>query len=181
MIGRSSLLKIVPGLLLICSTTACLHPEGPGAKTVAEKFGEPYQGFRSSPPELLDKNRRLDVFLGVPEETEEDESLDAPVEYKDVIYCVALNDEKRPLPEVFKLISEGPADKLIFIWGAPVSKKKQWWWDGITCEAKAIAVWHPKARRYIYFDVSYGTPVLKWRNIRRALKIVVEKGAKAAL
>lgn len=163
---------------LLFFTLSC-GPRGPGAKIVSEKFGEPYQGFRSSPPDLLDGNERLDIFLGVP--TDDTGNTSGPQDYKDVIYCVAQNEEERPLPEVHKLISEAPADKLIYIWGEPVTKKKDWWWDGVTCTAKAIAVWHPKARRYIYFDVSYGTPMWQWRHIRGALRAVVEKGVDVAL
>jgi len=162
--------------LILFSSTACFSPKGPGGKVLAQKFGEPYQGVRSSPPELAANHERLDIFLGVPVEVKEgEERLEEGRKFKKIIYCIAINEDKRPLPEVFKLIEKTPADKLIYIWGEPVTAKKGFWWDGVDCTALAIGVWHMKAERYLYYDLVYKDGI-RWRGL---LKHAVEKGAKA--
>lgn len=170
-------------LIPLSTVLACSTHTLPGAKAVAEEFGEPYQGFRSSPPDISKNGERLDIFLGVPEvlKEEDERPLDSPREFDEVVYCIAQNKNKEPLPEVHTLISSSPPDKLIYLWGVPMRKKRQWWWDGVTCVAQAIAVWHPKANRYIYFDLTYSIPIWQWTTIRRSLKIIVEKGVKSAL
>ncbi len=162
--------------LILC--TACAA-RGPGAKRLPETLGQPYQGVRAAAPDMPDGEKRLDIFLGVlPEETEP--RLEPEPEFENVIYCVALNEEKDPLPEVAALISVTPADKLIFVYGKPVTTKFGFWWDGVDCAAVAIGVWHPKARKYVYFDLSYGTPLWQWRFIRAALVKAVGNAADKA-
>lgn len=156
-----------------CKTTV------PGPKALSEELGRPYQGYRSAPPDLLDSEKRLDIFVGVL--SEEEIKLNERSNFKEVIYCIAQNEGVKPLPEVFKLINEHPNEKLIYIWGKPLSEKRKWWWSGVTCEAVAIAVWHNKAKKYIYFDLSYRTSIWQWATIQAALRKAVENAAKKAI
>ncbi len=165
-------------LILLCS--ACMTRGGPGAKRLPET-AVTYQGVRAAAPDMPDGAKRLDLFLGVLPETDERERLDAEPVFEKVIYCVAINPEKDPLPEVARLIEAAPADKLIFVYGKPVTEKLGFWWDGVDCTAIAVGVWHAKARKYVYFDLVYGRPVWQWRYIRAALSNAVEKAANKAV
>ncbi len=161
---------------------ACASPSGPGAKVVAAKFGDPYQGIRAAAAELAPDHRRLDLFIGEPVAVPEgEERLNASREFSRIIYCVALNEEKDPLMEVHALIERGRSDKLIFIYGEPITKQHGFWLDGVDCIAKAIGVWHPKARRYVYYDLAYDTPVWRWRYMHRILRNAVRKAGETAL
>ncbi len=171
--GYVALLTLAIVLLTGCAV------RGPGAKRLPEKLGQPYQGVRAAAPDMPDGEKRLDIFLGVLPETEEPRLEDA-LEFERVIYCVALNPEKKPLPEVAKLIEATPADKLIFIYGEPITEKYGFWWDGVDCAAIAVGVWHTKARKYVYYDLIYGTPLLQWRFIRATLVRAVQKAADKA-
>ncbi len=97
-----------------------------------------------------------------------------------MVYCVAINPDKEPLPEVAALISATPPDKLIYLWGSPITIKHGFWWAGVDCLAHAIAVWHPKAQDYVYFDLDYSIPFYKRFEIRELLKKMVKKGGEAA-
>lgn len=158
----------------------CASQAIPGAKVLPDKYGQPYQGVRAAAPDLHDGEKRLDIFLGVVVEPV-DEQLDEQASFKEVIYCVALNEDEDPLPEVASLIGQTPADRLIYVWGKPIQEKRGFWWDGVDCAAEALAVWHPKARKYVYFDLVYGRPIWRWTVIRGALKKAVEGGTKGAV
>lgn len=155
----------------------CGTPSGPGAKALPGKYGQPYEGLRAAVPDLLDGGRRLDLFIGVPVEVPEgEEVLDAQPSFSVIVYCVALNEGKDPLTEVSKLVVQTPADRPIYIWGEAIKEKRGFWWDGVTCIAKALAVWHPKARVYVYYDLAYETPWWRWKTIKSGLKTAVEGG-----
>lgn len=164
-------------LLVLLLLAGCAGQEGPGAKVVNEIHGEPIQGLRAAEPDLLGSGERLDLFLGIPVEVE---ALDQP-RWKDVIYCVALNSEEDPLPEVADLVRKAPADKTIYVWGTMITKKHGFWWHGVDCRAHAIAVWHTKARDYIYFDLDYSLPLWRRFEIQSLLRRAVEAGGKAVV
>lgn len=166
-------------ILLLC--LGCSSPSGPGAKEVNKEFGKPYQGLRAAVPDLLEGERRLDIFLGIlPEvpEGEEAEVLVPESSWANVVYCVARNEDKDPLPEVAALIASTPPDMTIYIWGSPITRKHGFFWDGVDCEAEAIAVYHPKAEDYVYYDLIYARPWWQWRNIKSGLKSLVDAGRK---
>ncbi len=170
--------------VLVLVLSACVTPQGPGQTRVNELHGEPIQGLRAAEPDYPgggDKYR-LDIFLGIPRPAPAEG--EAPLEplpgWADVVYCVAINPDKEPLPEVALLISATPADKVIYLWGSPISIKHGFWWAGVDCMAHAIAVWHPKAQDYVYFDLDYSIPFYKRFEIRELLKKAVKKGAETA-
>ncbi len=190
MLDHRTLMKVIPALvytgaitlLLLAALffTGCAKPTEPGEKRLPKMFGQAYQGVRAAEPDLLDGGERLDLFLGVVAEPDPEAPGEVP-QFVDVIYCVATNREEDPLPEVSGLVSKTPPDRMIYIWGAAVRNKHGFWWAGVDCEAKAIAVWHHKAAKYVYYDLVYGRPFLQWRHIRALLKEAVKKGGKAAV
>jgi len=168
--------------VLVLILSACAGPQGPGQARVNELHGEPIQGLRAAEPDYPgggDKYR-LDIFLGIPKAAPEGE-LEPQPGWADVIYCVAINPDKEPLPEVAALISATPADKPIYLWGTPITIKHGFWWAGVDCLAHAIAVWHPKAQDYVYFDLDYSIPFYKRFEIRELLRRAVKKGGGAAM
>jgi hypothetical protein len=172
--------KLLIITVLSVTIAGCSTPKGPGAKVLPEKYGQPYQGLRAAAPDL--KKERLDLFLGVPKVPAEDRVDEQPA-FEEVIYCIALNEEDDSLKEAEALLNHKEQDpnKVIYVWGSPLTKKLGYWWDGIDCLAEAIAIWHPKAQDYVYLDLAYNTPVLRWRNIRNALKAAVKNSGKEAL
>lgn len=170
--------------ILTILAIGCAHgPKSTGAKAVVEIYGKAYEGVRAAPPDLKDSDERLDIFLGV---TTEDTERAAPwigpetIAFDDVIYCIAFNEEEEPLPEVEELINATPTDKPIYLWGKAVTEKMDFWWQGVDCIAEVIAVWHPKARDYVYIDLTHKISVWKSLSIKGALRDLVKQSGKAA-
>ena len=159
-------------IFLGACSLACSSPTGPGATHLGETY-ETFQGYRSAPAELRHGGKRLDIFLGVLNDEAETR------EYKEILYCIAQNDDKRPLPEAVERINASPEEKTIYIYGQRIVGKHEIWWDGLDCVAQAIAVWHNERAGYVYYDLNYSDPItLKdaFPLLRKAVKKGVDKG-----
>ncbi len=116
----------------------------------------------------------------MPPEEEGHDPLEARPEWADVIYCVAFNEDKKPLREAARLLKASPPDKPIYIWGAPTKVKHGLWRHGVDCRAQAIQIWHVKAQGYVILDLDYALPWYKRIQIRSLLKGMAEKSVKTA-
>jgi len=172
-----SMIWTITLVLLLC---ACAGPGGPGKKQVNKQHGKPIIGYRAAPPDLLDGEERLDIFIGIPHDPPSDEDLAngkrTNDQWKDVIYCIALNEEEDPLPEVERLINNAPAGKEIYLWMEPINARWGFWWDGVDCRARVIAVWHVKADDYVYIALDYTMPYWKQISVKNVLKGLVKVG-----
>jgi hypothetical protein len=84
------------GLLVLWAVLFALMACAPvtsGPEQLAIRY-ETFQGLRAAPAELRDGGERLDLFLGVPSEAP------ATGPFEEVIYCLAENPNKDPLPEM---------------------------------------------------------------------------------
>ncbi len=155
------------GALLLALLCGCATaPRGPAEVYLGEEHGGSFQGLRAAQADLLDGNKRLDMFLGVPAEVGEGEE----ARFAEVIYAVARNEGEDPLQDAERLINHEQqiTTKPITIWcEAPT---ETYLLKGVDCDAKAIKVWHPKASKYVIIDLDYTMTPWRRENIRWLLK-----------
>lgn len=162
-------------VLLALALAGCASDPA-GLQRLAEEF-QVFQGLRAGPAELRDGGERLDVFVGVPAEGWAPPD---PVEFRDVLYCVASNPAGRPLPEVVERLNLAPSHRPLVMYGRRLSGRHEHWWGGIDCEVSAIGIWHEKARGYVYYDLEHRRPWWEWRAVLGAMRLVVETAVDVA-
>lgn len=151
----------------------------PGVQTLGTQY-EVFEGYRVGPTVKKENGKRLDMFLGVPEEDEQ-KSLSSTRKYTKVIYCIAENDEKSTLIDPFELLNHDvQQDKRIYIYGKSIIDKYKNIWQGLDCIASAIAIYHPSRRDYVIYDLNYTTP-WEWQSIKSILKKAIIEGAEKAV
>ncbi len=141
---------------MILFLSACATP----SPTTFELF----QGEADGSPELRDDAERLDIFL--------------KQEGGPTIYCIALNEESRPLPEVHERISASPPGKPILLYGERIDADGMgFWWGGVDCRAVAVVVWHVRARKYVFYDLRFRESLMQWKFVRALMMSAAEKAA----
>jgi hypothetical protein len=165
---------LIAALLLVGCANAPKH----GKVSIAEEHGEPILGFRAAMADLADGDTRLDIFLGIPDEDVTKDNPDGPVTFKEVLYCIAENDDKKALREIHGLINAAPEGKPLGIYGIRTHGQGYKLWSyGLDCRAKVVSVWQVKGRKFLYLNAEY---MPSWREnltAKTVLKRLVE-GAK---